>query len=86
MVNDPIFIALYLPSMVRFRFFSCPFDSIGFFFFNFVTFMPLMVRIKSLDKELKTNAMYTLVYCKFRLFFSLLVPSLKRSEDRPVYW
>ena len=39
-----------------------------------------------MDKELKTNAMYTLVYCKFRLFFSLLVPSLKRSEDRPVYW
>ena len=22
-----------------------------------------------MDKELKTDAMYTLVYCKFRLFF-----------------
>ena len=35
--------------------------------------MPLMVRIKSLDKELKIYVMYTLVYCNFRLFFSLLV-------------
>ena len=48
--------------------------------------MPLMVRIKSLDKELKIYVMYTLVYCNFRLFFSLLVSSLKTSEDRPVYW
>ena len=85
MVNDPIFIALYLPSMVRIRFFSCRLIRVDIFF-NFVTFMPLMVRIKSLDKELKIYVMYTLVYCNFRLFFSLLVSSLKTSEDRPVYW
>ena len=38
-----------------------------------------------MDKELKTDAMYTLVYCKFRLFFSLLVPSLEERGAGRVY-
>lgn len=32
MVNDPIFIALYLPSMVRIRFFSCRLIRVDIFF------------------------------------------------------
>ena len=38
-----------------------------------------------MDKELKTDAMYTLVYCKFRLFF-FLVSSLKEPGAGRVYW
>ena len=58
---------------------------VWFHWIGFFIFVIFRVRIKKIvDKELKTDAMYTLVYCKFSFFFSLLVPSLKESEERRV--